>query len=184
MLPTVGQRSQATKPGFLPWPECALQPAAAALAGLVAMSAVQQACRVRRREAYAGPQNSVSRMWFWSKPKSIYLLRRAVRRKHLGKWGGRSSGVQEAKQPAVSQSYPRALGTTECWCPSQGMLGRELPPVHVPGSSSWLRDWLPVPLLAGKGVDAWSCCSARHSGRTSASGSVPVCSWGGRSGEV
>lgn len=41
MLPTAGQCSQAMKPGLLPCPEYALQPAAAVLAGPLAISVAQ-----------------------------------------------------------------------------------------------------------------------------------------------
>lgn len=56
MMPTAGQCSQATKPGFPPWPEGALQPAAAVLAGPLAVSVAQTGLEGQAQRACAGPQ--------------------------------------------------------------------------------------------------------------------------------
>lgn len=98
---------------------------------------------------------------------------------------GRSNGVQETSHPATSLAHV-PLGPILCRSPPKECLAEKrptalaLPHANIPESSSWLRVWLLFPLLVGRGVDAWSCCSARHSDRTSASGSAPVCSWEAR----
>lgn len=110
----------------------------------------------------------------------IYLLR-VVRRYPES---SRAEAMESRIQHTLQQALPCALGPTVCRSPPEGCLAEKgptrcalaLPHVDIPGRSSWLRVWLPFPLLAGKGVDAWSCCNARHSDRTSASGSAPVCS--------
>lgn len=104
--------------------------------------------------------------------------------------GGRARFAAQALG-ALQQAVPTwPLGPSDHGCPPAPGLGAGRDPAGcgcapgparracVPGSSSWPRARPPFPSLAASCVDAWSCCRARHSLRTSASASGPVCSWG------